>query len=399
MTRRFPFSALALSILIAAGSASAAERPPQNLHFVGDHWTAWDPPTSFPPDTEVYTIVPGDTLWDLARRFYGDPYLWPQLWENNRYILDSHWIYPGDPLVLGAEVMEVEDLATLDLEEGAVPGPGEGEDLEPGAGAPAILPSDSAAGPPVPLGVESDIYCTGYVGELEEVFPYVIVGSEYEALTPQLGRYERSDRQGIYGSIDTTRYGMATGDIVYVDGGRHAGLTPGLVLTAVQPGERVRHPVTDEVYGRVYSYTGRVRILSVQEETAIAEIVAACDPVIVGSALRPFEPEPVPLARRSVMRPPNLPSPAESLAAAPVILSSHDDLVALGEDHVVFIDVGLENDVVPGDVYTIYRMHRRGLPPVIVGELAVLSVHPRSAVAKIIASRHTIYVGDRLELK
>jgi hypothetical protein len=55
--------------------------------------------------------------------------------------------------------------------------------------------------------------------------------------------------------------------------------------------------------------------------------------------------------------------------------------------------------VTPGDIYTIYRLHPKGVPPIVLGELAVLSVHPHSAVAKIIASRHTIYRGDLLELK
>ena len=60
--------------------------PPRNLHLENDHWTAWNPPTSFPEGSQVHIIVRGDTLWDLAETFYGDPYLWPQLWERNRYI-------------------------------------------------------------------------------------------------------------------------------------------------------------------------------------------------------------------------------------------------------------------------------------------------------------------------
>ena len=56
-------------------------------------------------------------------------------------------------------------------------------------------------------------------------------------------------------------------------------------------------------------------------------------------------------------------------------------------------------DVTPGDIYTIYRMNRPGLPPVVLGELAVLSVHSRSSVAKILRSRYTIFVGDRIDPK
>src|SRR6185369_11253841 len=76
--------------------------PPKNLRKVGDHWTPYAPPDpeSFAPGATVHIIVPGETLWGLADITYNNPWLWPQLWNENRYILDSHWIYPGDPLLL-----------------------------------------------------------------------------------------------------------------------------------------------------------------------------------------------------------------------------------------------------------------------------------------------------------
>ena len=104
-------------VMLAAGAA--AHTPPANLHLVGDHWTAWDPPTAFPDGAEVYRIVAGDTLWDLAERYYGNPYLWPQIWEKNPYVLDAHWIYPGDPLVVGISVTPIEDVRAAASMEGA----------------------------------------------------------------------------------------------------------------------------------------------------------------------------------------------------------------------------------------------------------------------------------------
>src|SRR5262245_32943232 len=104
-------SAVVVATLVAASlPLAAADQPPKDLHWTGDHWTAWNPPTPAPGE-QVHVVVRGDTLWDLARQFYGDPYLWPQLWERNKYVLDAHWIYPGDPLVLGPEVAPVENLA------------------------------------------------------------------------------------------------------------------------------------------------------------------------------------------------------------------------------------------------------------------------------------------------
>ncbi|HXT19810.1 MAG TPA: hypothetical protein VN923_03590, partial [Thermoanaerobaculia bacterium] len=187
--------------------------------------------------------------------------------------------------------------------------------------------------------------------------------------------------------------------IIYVDGGMAAGLAPGVVYTIVQPLDLLKNPDTGAVVGRLYQYQGRLRLLTVQDQGAIAEIVQACDSIIAGAGLKPFVPEPVPLGRRTGMRTPNAPVPVESLADDPVIVHAKDDLVSLGEDHVVFVNLGIDSGVAPGDLYTIYRANAPGKPPLVLGELAVLSVHPRGSVARILASRYPIYIGDKLEPK
>lgn len=399
MHARFAVLFLVAVILAGLAPATAADTPPRNLKWVGDHWTAWDPP-QVEPGPQVHTIVRGDTLWDLAARFYGDPYLWPQLWERNQYILDAHWIYPGDPLVIGFEVTPVEDLTDV------APGPGTGLDEQteqPSASEqqPVVLSSGAAAGAPGPLGAESDIYCTGFIGEPEEEFPYAVIGSEFESLSPNLFSHRRRI-VGRWGTTDAVKFNLWTGDIVYLSGGRLGGLRPGQVFTAIMPDQDlVRHPLSRDVVGRLYRYTGRVRVLSVQEESAIAEIVHTCQPgVLVGTGLVPFEPEPVPLGRSTAMRPINFPTSAERLVEAPVVLVGNDDVVSLAQDHVVFIEGGADADVTPGDVFTIYRLNRvPGMPPIVLGELAVLSVHERTSVAKILESRYPIYAGDRLDPK
>jgi len=393
MAIRTRLIALLLAAL-AAPALLAADRPPAQLHLVGDHWTAWDPPTTFPEGAEVYTIVAGDTLWDLAGKHLGNPYLWPQIWEKNQYIQDAHWIYPGDPLVLGVEVAGAEEVGAAMTEGGAE---GEGAEGEM-AGAEDQGPGRGRGNVPVPLGSESDIYCTGYVGDLEQTFGWTIVGSEFDALTPASQHASKLDGSGLFGSQETLKYKLSLGDVVYLDGGRAAGLSPGMVLEAVEGGRKLRHPVTGDVFGRVWERRGRVRVLSVQDNGAIGEIAQSCDGMRVGAELRVFEPEPVPLARRTVLRPVNDPT-LEDLSHAPVILSGAVDLVSLGQDHVVYIDRGADDDVLPGDLFTIYRMNVGGRPPVVLGELAVLSSQGRSAVAKILESRYPIYAGDRLERK
>ena len=144
---------------------------------------------------------------------------------------------------------------------------------------------------------------------------------------------------------------------------------------------------------------GRVRVLSVTDDGGIAEVVQSCTGLRVGTRLKPFVPEPVPLARRTPLRPVNDPAPAAALEGAPVIVSSPLFAVTLGQDHIVFIDRGEDDDVLPGDLFTIYRTNKQARPPVVLGELAVLSVQRHSALARILESRYPIYVGDRLERK
>jgi len=54
--------------------------------------------TSSYPDR--YTVVDGDTLWDISGKFLRDPWRWPEVWQGNPQVENPDLIFPGDVLVL-----------------------------------------------------------------------------------------------------------------------------------------------------------------------------------------------------------------------------------------------------------------------------------------------------------
>jgi LysM repeat protein len=90
----------------------------------------------------VHTVVKGDTLWDLSGKYLGSPWVWPELWERNRFLTNPHYIYPGIKIVVYPPppreyVMEVREPAREAVSVAAAE-PSEEGTAQPGVAAPSV---------------------------------------------------------------------------------------------------------------------------------------------------------------------------------------------------------------------------------------------------------------------
>ncbi|EJF1758976.1 LysM peptidoglycan-binding domain-containing protein [Vibrio cholerae] len=113
LTRYIAYALLPFTLL--SGQVTADEQTPLALK---------------PNAPTTYTVVKGDTLWDISALYLDSPWLWPRLWQVNPEIDNPHLIYPGDKLTLfwrdGQPVLSLKSMRKLSpqvrvLEKQAVP--------------------------------------------------------------------------------------------------------------------------------------------------------------------------------------------------------------------------------------------------------------------------------------
>jgi len=372
-----------VAVAMMAGAASAQEPAPAAAGLqtgpatIAPHWTKNTAfPTAIPEGATYYIVVRGDTLWDVSARFLKNAYLWPQIWNENKYVKDAHWIYPGDPLVLPK-------VALIAEQAGQAPPTGEPEGLAPeaGPGIPGMVaPGEGEAGAAAaalgPVTEELSLQCAHYVvNQREDESLHVVGGDEgYDKIA------------------------LADRDIVYLNKGSNAGVKAGDLYSLHHVAYTVKHPVTGRKIGTKIETTGWVKVILVQENTACAVIEQACLDVHAGDYLKPFEKVNVPMV---VRRAPEDCCGTESGKVLRHVVDLQDDAAIGGTGQFVTIDAGTEDGVAPGTVFSLYRIMYPSVPTPrsVVGEATVVAVRERTSTAKITYSRKEIMLGDQVQLR
>jgi hypothetical protein len=346
--------------------------PPLEAEMVvAEHWTRNSAyPRTLPVGARVHIVERGDTLWDLSARYLGNPFLWPQIWDQNKYIPDAHWIYPGDPIVISPIEPVSEEQIAEEIEEAPV-------EMEP---EPVVTAPVRKA---YPIALDSDLYCSGFITPELEVLPLRIIGNE----------------------DDASKVALATNDIVYLNQGEAEGVSPGDEFTIIHQVRELDHPVTLRDLGEYVTQTGRLKVVATQEHTSTAQITYACDATQVDDFLIPFEPKEVPVFTEM---PPVDRYSTEGPNAKGYVVFAKDDLTSLGLGHEVQIDLGSKDGIVPGSRLILYRHHtsnyeqvgfEQDLPRKVLGEMVVFNVQDATATGRIIQSFHYAEVGDQVEVR
>ena len=313
----------------------------------------------------AHRVRTGDTLWEIAGSYLGDPFLWPAVYRVNTEVVENpHWIYPGENIRIPGGDAPAADSADADLL---------GDDAEAPV-ADESAPADPApARRPVPAAVPRSGMLTR---------PASVRQGEFFA-APYVERGERPAGSGtIVESADipgatqlTTRPRFQLNDRIFImppSGERPA---VGDRYMTVAPKARL------DGLGRVMVPTGVLTIEEAQSGTAARarltqqfEVVKLTDRVI-----------PMPTGYQGAS---TQPVPVEGGASGRVVWLQSEPLLASLQQFVI-IEVAKGGTMRAGDVLTFVAGRRTGrngvaLPEVTIGTAQVLRVMPGAVSAVVV---------------
>lgn len=269
-----------------------------------------------------YTVVKGDTLWDISNRFLNNPWMWPEIWYVNPQIENPHLIFPGDDITL--IYLDDQPRLTVERSEARRVPPGTVK-LSPSV---HVVPLDEAI-PAIPLdAIEAFLSRSRIVSaaELEEA-PYVVAGSQ--------GRLLASTGDSVYARgefpADVNQYGVYRRGDVYTD------------------------PETGELLGVQALDIGSVSMKGLEGDIATTEVTRVAEEMRIKDRLLTQE-------ERAVD--PNFFPSAPDADVDGVILAVEGGVTQVGKMSVVVINRGEREGLAEGNVLAVYKRGETTRDPV-----------------------------------
>jgi len=427
----------ALLMFVSSGLAQTRTAPqqgppPKNLVRQPDgHFTANQEPAN-PEKFEVRIVKVGDTLSGIAAEVLKNPRLWPQLWEQNEHIVNPHWIYPNDKILI-RPITLITEAAPPPPEPPREPVP-ESAPTQPTAPAPRpILPApvgqQPAPEPPreavfsltpprvVPEVKEDDLYCSGFVRQAAISHQLKVIGKFNDDL-----------------SVFAT-----DSEYIYLSRGAEDGISAGTSYEVIRPTRTVTDPEgrtkTQRDLGMHYLEVAQVNVVIAQPAFSIARVVRNCgDPVEVGDIIFPFQRIDLPaLPQHRAFNPLmkatgdvkgsvvitkgallNYGSVMKLSGNIPGVTGSHLGPLSRGvasEGVILYVNVGEKQGVKAGDLFIVYKTVRQvaglySLPHdaerirdsrAAVGEIVILKVDEKASTALVTYASDVISQGDLVE--
>jgi hypothetical protein len=342
----------------------------------------------------TYTVVKGDTLWDISARFLTKPWLWPEIWQANPQVKNPHLIYPGDVLSL----VYVNGQPRI----AAATGPG-----------PEIRVGNAIE--TIPLS-EIETWLTMYtVVQDPKSFPYV-VGMESGHLTTSNGQvvYVR----GMTGAQPGQMVQIARPTNYFAMGGMRNGRRTGgsIELDTQANREHIHWGYTGaqrvEAHGQKLGYEMRLQsmgeVTQVQGEITTVLRRGPYSFVHVGDRILPVEDQPYCNCFT--------PHPAPTIPETAQVLAVDDSHVYAGAKMVVALAAGSQDGVDNGTVYSIWHHgeitpdrvahsnpiaaygDKLTMPDQFVGHVMVFRTFDKVSYGLVMDAIRPIRVGDVLKL-
>lgn len=338
---------------------------------------------------KIYTVVQGDTMWDICGRELKSPWLWPKVWERNPHIANPNWIYPEDRLDLNLDQPPKDAYIKDNNRDGEVKQFTFRND-DPNANYETPLPTTDksrvSAYKSTPIEfvpprsqAEEESQRNQYQSDMS---PFIL-----ETGNKEFGKIIRLEGEGLSATMK---------GILYINKGEKNGVREGdefLVYTLAD--SKVEHPVSFSNIGTMVKPSGKLKVVIAYKDTSKCEVVRLTDSMPIGSSIVYEYP-------KIVLSEKNIKANYEGY-----IVYLGEGVNNAGINQLVFIDRGLRQSVRAGmffDVMTEKKYTKgmdgtiRDIPSQLKGRIKVISARENTATCIVVGvnNNETISVGDRI---